>query len=85
MGRRLKRHELGCSSSEKKWTHHGQQQEFACIFRRLHGCIELGIQIFDEQKIGEMVMECQDWFVRNRLYLQPKVAVFSDGRCLSIV
>lgn len=59
------RHELRLAALDRRLAAH---QDAYTLWWKLMG------SIFDEQKIGETVMECQDWFVRNRLYLQPEVA-----------
>ena len=38
------------------------------------------LSVHDKDEVGERVRECQDWFVKNRLYLEPEVAdAFSEA------
>lgn len=65
------RHELRLAALDRRLTAH---QEAYTLWWNLLGSVH------KKDEIGKVVVECQDWFVRNRLYLEPEVArAFSEA------
>ena len=59
------RHELRLAALDRRLAAH---QEAYVLWWRLLGSVH------KEQEIGNVVTECQDWWVHNRLYLEPEAA-----------
>ncbi len=61
--RENRRHQLRTAALERRLQAH---QEAYSLWWNLFGAVH------DEQRIGKIVMECQDWWVKNCLYLAPE-------------
>lgn len=57
------RHQLRMAALERRLQAH---QEAYTLWWNLLGAVH------DEQRIGKIVMDCQDWWVKNCLYLDPE-------------
>jgi len=63
--REKQRHDLRLAALERRLAAH---QEAYALWWKLLGSVH------KEDEAGKAVMECQEWWVHNRLYLEPEVA-----------